>query len=217
MTAVTTRKALPRGVSERTRALLTRLNFYYAGVAVLALINFYLLVQIAFTWHKATARNDAAMERQTVAMKTAEIAAKPLQGLDLKLAQTTSQADVFYKDRLPEVDSDVVGELGALAKKRGVNLMGVQYVFVPVLAGSSHELTEMRMDARLTGDYKPLVTFINGLERDHMFFLIRGVTLTGEQGGTVGLRLGLVTYLRGAGGAQKDTAAVAPARKGAPR
>ena len=217
MTAVTTRKALPSSVPERTRALLTRLNFYYAGVAVLGLVCLYLLVQIAFTWHKATARNDAAMERQTIAMKTAEIAARPLQGLDTKLAQTTTQADSFYKDRLPEVDSDVVGELGALAKMRGVKLMRVQYVFAPVLAGSSHELTEMRMDARLTGDYKALVTFINALERDRMFFLIRGVTLTGEQGGTVGLRLGLVTYLRGDGAAPKNTAAIAPAGKGAAR
>jgi len=40
------------------------------------------------------------------------------------------------------------------------------------------------------------VQFINGLERDKMFFLIRGVTLTGQQSGTVGLRLGLTTYLR---------------------
>ena len=29
-----------------------------------------------------------------------------------------------------------------------------------------------------------------------MFFLIRGVALVGQQGGTVGVRLGLTTYLR---------------------
>ena len=52
------------------------------------------------------------------------------------------------------------------------------------------------MDASLSGDYRPLVLFINGLERDKMFFLIDGVTLTGQQSGTVGLRLRLTTYLR---------------------
>ena len=50
--------------------------------------------------------------------------------------------------------------------------------------------------ASLSGDYKPLVLFVNGLERDKMFFLITGVTLTGQQSGTVGLRVRLTTYLR---------------------
>ena len=52
------------------------------------------------------------------------------------------------------------------------------------------------MDASLSGDYRPLVLFINSLERDKMFFLIDGVSLTGQQSGTVGLRLRLTTYLR---------------------
>ena len=52
------------------------------------------------------------------------------------------------------------------------------------------------MDAILNGDYRPLVLFMNSLERDKMFFLINGVTLTGQQSGIVGLRLKLTTYLR---------------------
>jgi len=65
-----------------------------------------------------------------------------------------------------------------------------------VLAGSAGELTEFRVDAGLSGDYRPLVQFINSLERDKMFFLIDSVTLTGQQSGTVNLRLRLKTYLR---------------------
>jgi hypothetical protein len=71
----------------------------------------------------------------------------------------------------------------------------VQYAESPVLeAGKA--LTEVRMDASLNGDYRPLVLFMNSLERDKMFFLISGVTLTGQQSGMVGLRLRLTTYLR---------------------
>ena len=51
------------------------------------------------------------------------------------------------------------------------------------------------MDASLTGEYAPLMHFINGLERSKTFFLISGLTLTGQQGGTVNLRLRLNTYL----------------------
>jgi hypothetical protein len=145
-------------------------------------------------------------------MKTAEIATRPLQGLDAKLERATGQSNMFYEERLPLADSDVVAELGVLAKKQGVKLMRVQYVEAPVMAESAGALTEIRMDASLSGDYRPLMLFINGLERDKMFFLVRGVTLTGEQGGTVGLRLGLATYLRAPVATEK--AVVVPLQNG---
>jgi hypothetical protein len=137
-------------------------------------------------------------------MKTAEIAKKPLEGLDAKLAQATADADKFSERRLPFAYSQVAGELGALAKKQGVKLTRVQYSEAPVLEGGAGALTEVRMDASLSGDYRPLVVFINGLERNKMFFLITGVTLTGQQSGTVGLRLRLTTYLRAPIGAEKS-------------
>ena len=207
-----TRRMLPPNISERARDLLTRLNIYYAGVATLALVNLYLLIHIGFAWRAANNQNAAAFEQQTVSMKTAEIATRPLQGLDAKLERATGQSNMFYEERLPLADSDVVAELGVLAKKQGVKLMRVQYVEAPVMAESAGALTEIRMDASLSGDYRPLMLFINGLERDKMFFLVRGVTLTGEQGGTVGLRLGLATYLRAPVATEK--AVVVPLQNG---
>lgn len=180
----------------RARVLMTRLNLYYAGVGLLALINLYLLVQIVFVWRAVDSRNEVALEQQTVVMKAAQIATKPLEGLDGKLANATTDSDQFYTKRLPEAYSEVLGELGILTKQQGVKLSRVQYADSPVLDGAVGALTEVRMDASLSGDYRPLVLFINSLERDKMFFLIRGVTLTGQQSGTVGLRLSLTTFLR---------------------
>jgi type IV pilus assembly protein PilO len=50
----------------------------------------------------------------------------------------------------------------------------------------------------LSGQYSDLMHFINGMERDqdHVFFIINGVTLNGQQGGLVNLRLRLTTYIR---------------------
>ena len=59
-------------------------------------------------------------------------------------------------------------------------------------------LVELRLDASLSGEYAPLMHFINGLERSKTFFLINGLTLTGQQGGLVNLRLKLNTYLHAA-------------------
>jgi type IV pilus assembly protein PilO len=197
--------------AEKARKLGTLLNLHIAGVVVLGLVCLYLLVHMAFAWSAANSENAQALADQTIAMKTAEIARQPLEGLDEKIAQATKDADKFYKQRLPFANSEVVGELGALAKKQGVKLTRANYAYAPVLEGTAGELTEEKMDASLSGDYRPLVLFVNALERDKMFFLITGVTLTGQQSGTVGLRVRLTTYLRSPVGTETTEKTVAAA------
>jgi type IV pilus assembly protein PilO len=68
----------------------------------------------------------------------------------------------------------------------------VQYTEAPPDQG----LVEVRIDANLTGDYAALVRMISSLERDKIFFIINGLTLTGQQTGTVSLRMRVTTYLR---------------------
>jgi hypothetical protein len=212
MTTVTTEKrktVAAKEWAEKARRLGTLLNLHIAGVVVLGLVSLYLLAHMAFAWRAATSDDAAALASQTIAMKTAEIGRRPLEGLDEKLAQATKDADKFYKQRLPFANSEVAGELGALAKKQGVKLIRVQYAYSPVLPGTAGELTEARMDASLSGDYRPLVLFVNSLERDKMFFLITGVTLTGQQSGTVGLRVRLTSYLRSPVGIESSEKTVA--------
>jgi type IV pilus assembly protein PilO len=203
MTVMTKRTIVSPQAVDKARSLLTLLNLHFAGVVVLGLLNLYLLVHIALAWRTATSQNDEALAQQTVVMKTAEIAKKPLEGLDAKLALATKDSDKFYDKRLPFAYSEVLGELGTLTKKEGVKLTRVQYAEGPVLDGTAGALTEVRMDASLNGDYRPLVLFMNALERDKMFFVIYGVTLTGQQSGVVGLRLRLMTYLRPPVGTEK--------------
>jgi type IV pilus assembly protein PilO len=192
---------------QQVRAVLTPLNLHFAGVGVLLLVNLYLLIHLGLAWSVAHSQDADALAQQRVQLKTAQIAALPLQGLDEKLAKSTEQANDFYKRRLPYAESKVVGELGALAKQQNVRLQGVQYLHSPVPEDPS--LTGLQMDARLSGDYRPLVEFLNALERDKSFFLIDGVGLTGQQSGTVNLRLRLTTYLRAPQGGERADAAPA--------
>ncbi|MGD0442556.1 MAG: hypothetical protein ABSA39_01345 [Edaphobacter sp.] len=197
--------------AERARKLATLLNLHIAGAVVLGLVNLYLLTQMAFAWRAANSDNAQALADQTVAMKTAEIARQPLEGLDEKLAQATKDADKFSKQRLPYAYSEFLAELGAQAKKQNLKLTRAQYAESPEMDGTPGALTEVRVDAGLNGDYRSLALFINALERDKMFFLIRAVTLTGQQSGTVGLRLGLTTYLRAPIGTESTDKIVAGA------
>ena len=204
-TAVTTER-----FSDRTKSLLTLVNLHYAGLALLALVNAFLLTQMFVAWRAQSTQGLDAVAQQRVAMETAEMQARPLLGLDGKLAAATTDSDRFYGRRLPYAHSQFLTELGTLTKREGLKLTRVQYSEVPVLNGDGvgNALTEVRMDASLTGDYRGLVQFVNALERDRMFFVIGGVGLSGQQSGTVGLRLRLTTYLRAAGpGESSDRAA----------
>ncbi len=204
----------PASMRERTQGWLTPLNLHWVGLALLAVLNLYLLLQLAFAWQRAHSQNTDAFARQQVALKTAQIASQPLQGLDVKLANSKTQANVFYQERLANSNSEVVSELGDLAQKEHVVLTRVQYAQSAVQDSSAGQLTEVRMDASLSGDYRSLVLFINHMERDKLFFLISGITLTGQQTGQVNLRLKFTTYLHGAVPADVASSPAAPAFSG---
>ena len=58
------------------------------------------------------------------------------------------------------------------------------------------DLTEISHGRRISGDYPQIMRFVNSLERDQTFFIIRAMALTGQQGGLVNLRLRVSTWLR---------------------
>lgn len=199
MSAMTLLKSKAANGNAPAKNWLSPLNLHWAGVGLLALVSIFLLVKLGLLWHDEKNYNADAQAEQRIELKTAEQAAVPLRGLDAKLADATAESDRFYRQRLPGSYSEVAAELGTLTKHAGVRLVRVQYLPATVLAGTSAQLNEVRMDATLSGDYRPLVIFMNSLERDKMFFVINAVTLTGQQTGTVSLRLRLTTYLRGGG------------------
>ena len=118
----------------------------------------------------------------------------PLRGMDKKLAQAETDLAGFYKDRFPTQSSAVPEELGKLAAANGVRVSEVRYAGD---ASGQAGLQRVSMDATLAGDYLQAAKFINALERDRMFFVIREVTLSDQQGGFVRLELKLETYLKG--------------------
>ncbi|MGA7156779.1 MAG: hypothetical protein WBY53_08045 [Acidobacteriaceae bacterium] len=182
-------------LTARAKALATTLNLHFAGVAVLAVLDLYLIVHLIFVWQGLSANNADALDQQHVQLIAAQLAAKPLRGLDKKLVASTADANAFYQDRLPYADSQVLAEIGALTRKTGVRWTHAQYAESPVLSGKD-ALTQVSIDASVSGDYRPIVLFINAIERDKLFFVINGINLTGQQTGQVNLRIRLTTYLR---------------------
>ena len=190
-------RAITFNVREQRERWLSPVNLHWAGIGVLALVILYMLIQMGYLYQQVKSQDKDALEAQRMTLQTAKVAARPLQGIDAKLAKADQQTAAFYNERFPVSYSEVATQLGLLKDKNHVRLTNVQYTQAPVTDISVGQLTEVKMDASLSGDYRGLVEFLNGLERDKVFFIVNGVTLTGQQSGTVNLRMKLTTYLRG--------------------
>jgi hypothetical protein len=127
---------------------------------------------------------------------------EPLRGLDKKIPVARQQIDDFYKNRLTSEDSEISAEIAKLASDSGVKINGVKYARddhsdatndLPQRAEAAG-LHRVLLEADLSGDYLQLMRFINGLERDRLFFIVDNVQLGGEQGGAVKLQMKLETY-----------------------
>jgi type IV pilus assembly protein PilO len=180
------------------RRFFTLLHLHVAGVAILLALDLFLLTRLFFAWHEAG--SDQSEEYGSLHMTYMQLQAQMshLEGLPKKVDQARTDADKFFDQRISPNYSTMAGELGALAAKNSVRLTRAQYTPSPAING----LTEVRIDASLSGEYAPLMRFINGIERDknHVFFIINQIAFNGQQGGLVNVRLRMTTYLRSGSG-----------------
>jgi len=178
--------------------LFSLLNLHIAGVALLLILNLVLGVRLFLAWNTLRSASVDQLEQRQTALRALQLEMSPLRGLPQKVDVSRTQAQEFYSARFPSAYSTISASINDLATKNSVRLTNLAYTPTPALAG----LAQIRMDASLSGEYAPLMHFINGMERSKTFFLISGLTLTGQQGGLVNLRLRLITYMHSANGMQ---------------
>jgi type IV pilus assembly protein PilO len=176
------------------RNLFTLLNLHIAGVALLLGLNIFIGVKLVLAWHAISADKPENTAADEIRYQQLEAQSAKLGSLPEKVEHSSKDADVFYDKRFPTAWSQTLAELGRLSTKDSVHLTRAGYTPAPAING----LTNVRVEASLSGDYTGIVRFINDLERDkdHVFFLIDNLTLTGQQGGLVNLRVRLTTFLR---------------------
>ena len=173
----------------------TKLNLHFLLLAVVVAADIVIGVRFALAWRAIRSNQSSTFIQQEARLGQLEAQMQHLNGLPEKVDAADQDAQKFYDARIAPNYSTIVGQLGAIAVKSQVKLSRASYVQNAAPSG----LTELHIDAVLTGQYSDLMHFINGIERDqdHVFFLIEDVTLNGQQGGLVNLRVRIRTYLRG--------------------
>lgn len=174
---------------ERLRAPLT---LHLAGLSALAIVAVVLIVKICMDWAAAAAITNRVEPADKSELAALTMTAVSLQGLDKRIASTQDQINTFLSQRIPASYSSVAARIGELEVQSGVRLSNVQY-------SQGHPgtvLTEMSIDTAVSGEYPQIMHFVNALERDQSFFVVRAMGLDGQQGGQVNLRLRFSTWLR---------------------
>jgi type IV pilus assembly protein PilO len=185
-----------QGIRER---LFSPVGLHAVAFGILAIAVLVLGVRVVLDWRTTSASNADAIASTQTELKALELQTAPLRGLDKKVVLSRTQIAQFYDKRIPPSYSSILERLGDIEAKSHVHLTRVQYTQAP----GSGDLTEIRMEAGLSGDYTPIMRFINGLERSQTFFVIRTMALSGQQSGTVNLRLQFSTWMRPADAARE--------------
>jgi len=172
--------------------LASPLTWHFAGCAVLAIVTIVLAVRFGLDWAATSGSSTDALASKQVQLKALDLETAPLRGLDKKVVEARKQVQEFYSKRIPPNYSTISLRIGELEVSSGVRLSRMQYTQGP--PGS--DLTEITLDTGISGEYPQIMRFINSLERDKTFFVIRAMALTGQQGGLVNLRLRVSTWLR---------------------
>jgi type IV pilus assembly protein PilO len=168
-------------------------NRILTSIIALGVIDAAALIYLALPYRSGAAQPAVVQRRAEEEYRQLKPKAVPLQGIDQKLAQAQKDDAAFIQNRLSSRYSDVVEELGKLARANHISITSVAYKATP---GKLDGLEALEMHAGLAGQYVDLVKFINSVERDKMFFIIDTVNLTGQKAAEVRLDVKLDTYLR---------------------
>ena len=177
-----------------SESLRSPMTWYWTGVVVLSLVAIGLIGRIAYVWTFTDTGATQTLEGKQAQLEALKQDTLPLRGLDKRVALTRDRIGKFYADRIPANYSLVATRIVELETHSGARLSRISYTQGP----PGIDLTEISMDASISGDYPQIMRFVNGLERDQLFFVIRAMSLNGQQGGQANLRLRVSTWLRSA-------------------
>lgn len=195
-----------RSASIRGEWLRSPLAWHYVGLAVLVLLVAALAARLGMDWAAANRGSAGELAARRLELRALKMETEPLHGLSGRVAASRANLDQFYKDRIPANYSSIAMRIGELEVKSGAHLSRVQYA----QGAADANLAEITMDVGISGEYPQIMRFVNGLERDQTFFVIRKMALTGQQGGMVNLRLQMSTWLRPADAASSGVPKAQP-------
>jgi hypothetical protein len=157
----------------------------------------------AYSWTLASAQ--AAQQEMALLMRNRDLLKKDIQRareIRSHIPAIQKDCDAFEHSLFPESTaySEISAELDSLAGKSGLHLDS--RALKPKLV-KGHDLTELDIDAQVSGDYRGVVRFLNSLQRSTNYYAVEGLTArslprTQSPKGGLQVNVHLKTYFRAA-------------------
>jgi type IV pilus assembly protein PilO len=156
----------------------------------------------AYSWWQASAPRTPQQEldRESLQLKLLRGDIERAKGIELSMPVTQEDCDKFEKSLLPSNTgySAVTEELGTIARNTGIQFSSKNFHQKDI---ANRKLTEVELDASISGNYASVVKFLNGLQRSANVYVVDSLALSTEnqvQGSPSVLRLSLRmrTYFR---------------------
>jgi len=182
-----------------------RKDFTSRKRVILGVVTFLVLADCglaAYSWWQASAPRtpQSELDRESLQIKLWRGDIERAKGIEQSMPTTQEDCDKFEKSLLPlsKGYSAVTDELGAMARKTGLQFSSTKFRQKDI---ASRKLTEIELDASISGNYASVVKFLNSLQRSENVYVVDGLALSSDnqaQGSSNVLRLSLRmrTYFR---------------------
>ena len=161
----------------------------------LALLVFADVGLAAFSWRQASAPRTPQQEldRQTMRLKLLQGDIDRAKRIQQSTPAAQADCDKFEKSLLPAGTgySKVAEELGRIAGKAGLQISGVNFHHKEF---ATRGLTEVELEATISGGYSSVVRFLNGLQRSENVYTVDSLALASDsqaQGASSAIRVTL--------------------------
>jgi type IV pilus assembly protein PilO len=156
----------------------------------------------AYSWNLASAQS--AQQELGLIMRNRDLLKKDIQRaqeIRSRIPAIQKDCDAFEQSLFSENTgySNIGAELSALAAKSSLRLESRSFNPKSV---KGRNLTELKIDAQVTGDYRGVVRFLNGLQRSQNFYAVEGLSARSAQSqsakGLLQVTVHIKTYFRAA-------------------
>jgi len=183
-----------RNFSRVKMILLTLVVAFFAADAALASLA------IRAAASKETPQHQLAAQITLLRLLRADV--KRAREIQQEIPKTKTDCELF-ENSLPAAGtgySVISAELQDLSQKSGSQISSLS--FHPA-DKASHGITEVSLDASISGDYKSVVQFVNGLQQSKNHYVVDNLSLANERGGpgsksSLRVNLHLRSYLKAA-------------------
>jgi len=168
---------------------------FIVALAIMAVVD---VVLITYLMWPGSSLSALETQRATLQSKHSTLTreVKPLEQMDVKLAQTRANIKDLYKDTIPRHSSQIAQELDRLKKVASVKTQSIHYSEVKTDKSELQDVQRFNIETTVTGDYGQVAHFINALEQSPLFFIVDQISLSGLEGGTVSLQIRFQTFLK---------------------